>query len=71
MMIVYTTTVPTSIHTHLILAVLADELGSIGIGLVSFCVFPNNGQFVCHRVNYFVFFVLFGCCLVVNTSIIG
>ena len=39
--------------------------------LLVFLCFLNQGQLVCHRVSYFLFCVLFGCCSVVSTSAIG
>jgi len=45
-------------------AVLTGEIGPVALGLVSFCVCfvfsLNRGQFICHRVSYLCFCVLFG-----------
>jgi len=35
-----------------------------------FTYFLNSGQFLWHRVSYFVFLYIIGCCLVVSTSAI-
>ena len=55
-----------SVIYSLIWAVLTDRwdfcwFKSVGLALVSFCVFLsllNQGQFVCHTVSYFVFYLV-------------
>ena len=67
----YTTIVPNYMHTHMCSSyrLVCCRLVCWFTRLVSFSVFFIS-RFVYHIVSYFVFYVLFGCSLVVSTSTI-